>query len=418
MMRTIVALAVLAVALPASAAAHTDSMRLSYALQLWLSGDTQGSGDPWLVGAGLCLQGAHGSRALRLTSPDWAEDPAWAPGGRRLAFSRGGIFVEEESGQTRMVANVGNHNEHPDWSPDGHRIAFDAGAYGAGIYSVDASGRHERLLTSPDIFVWDTNPDWSPDGSTIAFDEYTDNLTPRSDLFLVDSDGRNQRLLISDGFDPSWSPDGRSLVFVRGSDLYVANFDGSGIRQLTSLAGNETEPAWSPDGQWIAFNRWAWAASWEGQHHDIAVVRPDGTDLHVAVGSPLDEIEPSWRPRARPRPGRQRPCVVRGTARRDVIRGTARGDLILAGAGNDLVSAEKGPDLVDAGPGRDRVAGDSGGDVIAGGLGQDRLLGGPGPDVLYSEDGEPDVLHGDAGVDEAWPDAIDLLESVEHDYCC
>ncbi len=61
----------------------------------------------------------------------------------------------------------------------------------------------------------------------------------------------------------SVSPDGRQLAFALRStdleankgrlDLWLVNVDGSGLRQLTTHEGNETDPAWAPDGKALYF---------------------------------------------------------------------------------------------------------------------------------------------------------------------
>jgi hypothetical protein len=71
--------------------------------------------------------------------------------------------------------------------------------------------------------------------------------------------------------EPSWSPDGRLIAFAgstckgyvdclmqRPLDVFVANGDGSGQRQLTSSTGNDLRseyPSWSPNGRSIAVLR-------------------------------------------------------------------------------------------------------------------------------------------------------------------
>jgi Tol biopolymer transport system component len=46
-----------------------------------------------------------------------------------------------------------------------------------------------------------------------------------------------------------WSPDGKRIALTKGSDLLIANADGSGLRKAWTAAGFLHSPAWSPDGQ-------------------------------------------------------------------------------------------------------------------------------------------------------------------------
>jgi eukaryotic-like serine/threonine-protein kinase len=79
-------------------------------------------------------------------------------------------------------------------------------------------------------------------------------------------------ILASDG---AWSRDGGQLVFVKGSDLYLANADGSAPHLLVSVPGYAFSPRFSPDGSRIRFSLQDQANAsslWE--------VRADGSNLH------------------------------------------------------------------------------------------------------------------------------------------
>jgi eukaryotic-like serine/threonine-protein kinase len=110
--------------------------------------------------------------------------------------------------------------------------------------------------------------------------------------------GAPRRLGSLMGHDPSWSPNGRHLLFARGSDLFVANADGSEPRKLITVQQSLACIRESPDGKRIRFTISApdqtSAAIWE--------IRSDGAGLHPVLPgwhNPPQESCGLWTPDGR-----------------------------------------------------------------------------------------------------------------------
>lgn len=89
---------------------------------------------------------------------------------------------------------------------------------------------------------------------------YLWDFDPHMDLYVVNFNGTGmQRLTDTNGYDAegSYSPDGKRIVFTSmrdgDADLYVMNADGSNVRQLNNQPGYDGGPFFSPDGNWVIF---------------------------------------------------------------------------------------------------------------------------------------------------------------------
>ena len=160
----------------------------------------------------------------------------------------------------------GAHTFYPSWYANGVKLIELDGDQNA-LREVNlASGKVEQLTTSPKLLTGMASV--SPDGKSIA-------VAAQKDLGQRYNQTLNQVWLISDkgeahplekeeiqGRAPTWSPDGARLLFEsnHGSPvsllyaIFVADKDGSHLRQLTPFGWNAQHPVWSPDGKWIAFS--------------------------------------------------------------------------------------------------------------------------------------------------------------------
>ena len=245
---------------------------------------------------------------------------AWAPDGRRIAFSSAGAIwhVDWSGGRATLLNDTGSH---PAFSPDGRRIAFVAPDR-SGLPQVwvrDMDGGESVRLTDHGRTA-STSPRWTPDGGTvlyaadgrlwristgggepievpfraeISFERH--EISPRPVTFPAPGTTRPARghmglALSPDGdriamialsrlwvFAPgeearpvtavpvatmglTWSPDGREVAWSAGrggeEDLFATDVRTGETRRLTRLPGMAIKPSWSPDGRRIAFIHW------------------------------------------------------------------------------------------------------------------------------------------------------------------
>ena len=239
----------------------------------------------------LYVSSSDGSNFTRLTT-DTASSGQWSPDGSHLIFTRPEsgfeqIFVADSDGahETQLTADEVDHG-YPQWSPEGARIAYTVGpetwimnADGSAPHRISAFGVNQAVSWSPDgngilssdgISVVAMNVDggdqrvvgnmaggspvWSPDGSKIAFLANGDSTAV--DMFVMDADGRNRKLLIPSvpgvfNDQIAWSPDGSRIAFRTNRDgdhaaIYVMNADGSSRVKLSNNLGDNSGPSWHP----------------------------------------------------------------------------------------------------------------------------------------------------------------------------
>ncbi|MCG8352512.1 MAG: LpqB family beta-propeller domain-containing protein [Chloroflexales bacterium] len=206
-----------------------------------------------------------------------------------------GIYVvnPDGSGQQRLIS----FGADPAWSPNGARIAFASN----GLYVMNADGDNPTKIVADQGNI--SGPAWSPDGARIVF--AADRGVGDHALHVVNVDGSGLQQLTSvagtdavDEMAPAWSPDGARIAFVRyvngygksPVNIYTMNADGSGEQQITT-SGNNYSPAWSPDGSKLAF-RYKDSKSGSSPASGLYVMNADGSNRQqltdtAGVGSPV-----------------------------------------------------------------------------------------------------------------------------------
>ncbi len=178
-----------------------------------------------------------------------------------------------------------SQRKFPPLVSDGTRLYFTVPTKaGWTIAQLSVAGGEPVTMSTP--FQSAVIFDISPDGSEMIAGELSEKgagaEAPLSVLPLPGGSSRKLGNLIAES--AGWSPDGEQIAYQHGNDLYLANRDGAGSRNLVTLSGAiTTGPRWSPDGKELRFSildaKTGSESLWE--------VNSDGAGLHP--------ILPGWR---------------------------------------------------------------------------------------------------------------------------
>jgi TolB protein len=129
---------------------------------------------------------------------------------------------------------------------------------------------------------------------------YASKAAGNKELFLMDFDGRNVNQITrhqSICLSPRFSPDGKKIAFTSykagNPDLYLKDLRTGEERRVSQHPGLNISPAWSPDGQRLALT-----LSQDG-NPDIYAMNPDGGGLVRLTNHPAIDVSPTWSPDGR-----------------------------------------------------------------------------------------------------------------------
>ena len=199
------------------------------------------------------------------------------------------VFIAHADG-TNERALVPSHGLEysPSYSADGQWVVFTAESDGqADIYRIHPDGTRLEQLTDHPAF--DDQGALSPDGRTLAF--VSTRERGKADIWLLDLRARTYSNLTrhySGNFRPSWSPDGDRLVFKPGQQLFVTSLADGELVPLTDTSYHSNFPQWSPAGEPIMFT-----TNRDGDY-ELYTIRSDGTQLRRLTDVPGNDAHSTW----------------------------------------------------------------------------------------------------------------------------
>ena len=255
----------------------------------------------------ICIMNADGSGMRQLTTENNRRHfyPSLAPDGGSVlytSFREQNVYeiysLDLDNGLVDQLTDRIGVLTAPEVAPDGSSVVFARGDPSTGNVQIMLMDRRDGEENNiPQLSGWD--PTWSPDGKQILFASGT---LVAAQLFVADRDGKGLRQvsnLPAIRGRSDWSPDGQLIVTYSGPawnrEIWIMNADGSNPRQLTSSGGNSQGPSFSPDGKWVAFT--AYFDNYGDDHGcEIYIIRVDGSDLRRLTNNDHCDYQPRWGP--------------------------------------------------------------------------------------------------------------------------
>ncbi len=202
-------------------------------------------GDDYLS---LYTMSADSVEQKRLTTLGTVNAPVWSPDGDRLAFvafpddysGPGDLFtIKRDGSDLQRLTRSGDvsGDDAPAWSPDGTALAFTSYDDQRRVELIGSDGENRRVL-------WDNAaaPVFAPEGDRLALTTYGGKWGALTILDVEDGSSVTIELPGERAYyEAAWSPDGTALAFVarrfddpKSEDIIIVQADGSEPRVLVS----------------------------------------------------------------------------------------------------------------------------------------------------------------------------------------
>lgn len=192
------------------------------------------------------------------------------------------IYVADFNGKiVKQLTNSPGYDAEATISPKGDKIIFTSMRNGdIDLYVMNIDGSHVRQITH--TLGYDGGACFSPDGKKIVWrasrpkteeeiKEYKELLAQglvmptKMEVFVANADGSDVRQVTSLGkanWAPAFTPDGKKIVFASNHEygrgfpfnLYLINLDGTGLERISHDGSFDAFPMFSPDGKKFIFS--------------------------------------------------------------------------------------------------------------------------------------------------------------------
>jgi len=199
----------------------------------------------------------------------YCNSPAWSIDDTKIVYTKyindttQGIFIYDIISKSINQLTSSRDCESPVFSPNGKTITY---YQNSNICLMNIDGSDKRiLLPNGGSFKW------SPKGDKIVYTSEGDNRS--SQIFLANSNGSGAKQLTNSyepnwdsgfpsfgNYNPQWTPDESKIVYVSEAahkfgnpEIFIMNSDGSNQIELTNSNHRSEDPVISPDGKFIVF---------------------------------------------------------------------------------------------------------------------------------------------------------------------
>ena len=183
-----------------------------------------------------------------------------------------------------LIDRANRYCGSPDWSDDDSKIIYsrnrDESADEKDLVVYDVFSKEKKVVAT------------GGDHSCARFsgndnNAYCHRTGSQCDIYIMNANGGNKQLVVQNGWNPVWSPDGERILYQSAIDdgsaqIFIANADGSGTKQLTSTRSSRVWPGWAPNGNgepvWTPDGKKIVYVSWQDEDPEIYSMKPDGSN--------------------------------------------------------------------------------------------------------------------------------------------